>query len=341
MQQLVFTSDSYALDWAKKHLDFDKSELVSEAPWARVFRLNGKSGGAYLRVLPPALKNSSLTLPFLTRRFPQHMPELISNDPDLGLVLLKHHGGRTLDRDVTDTELRDLLKTYASLQSEFSHQSDLAEYLPAVNLDSLVQELLQFLDPTASREPVDGKVGSVYFVGRTRSRDYYEPLLRRAKLMETQLSAAKQLPATINHCDLRLKNAALTAGGTIVLTGWDDATVGPAGLSLHSLFDGCATPTALLEGSADEDFENVSRSRRMFEAYLEALVEGGYASREALEHGLPGAESPGKAFRGLSAPAQSASCSGMPTFHRTTGNTAAGYARYCVRASVTSSIFAT
>ncbi len=290
MQQRIFTSENYALDWARNHLPFDSSELVSRAPWGMTYKLSGRSGRAYLKLLPPALSNSSVTAPALARRVPENLPEVISKDDELGLLLVRHHRGRRLDRDPSDSGRRSLLQAYAGIQAEVRQQPDLLGLFPTLDLESLVRRLLEFLDPSAPRDESNGKVGSVYFIGRTRSRRYHDPLSKRSKLIEKQILAALELPATVNHCDLRLKNATLTSSNAIILGNWDDATVGPAGLSLHALFDGCATPVAILAGaSAGRGAEGLAEKRYVLDAYIDALVQGGYASRGDLESFLPGA----------------------------------------------------
>ncbi len=278
------------MDWARNHLPFDTSELVSRAPWGMTYKLSGKSGRAYLKLLPPALSNAPATTPALTRRFPENLPEVISKDDELGLLLVRHYSGRRLDRDPGDGGRRTLLQAYAGIQAEVRQQPDLLGLFPALELERLVTRLLEFLDPSAPRDESTGKVGSVYFIGRTRSRRYHDPLSKRSKLIEKQILAAQRLPATINHCDLRLKNATLTSSNAIILGNWDDATVGPAGLSLHALFDGCATPVAILTGApAGQGVEGLAEKRYVLDAYIDALVEGGYASRRDLENFLPGA----------------------------------------------------
>jgi tetratricopeptide (TPR) repeat protein len=115
-------------------------------------------------------------------------------------------------------------------------------------------------------------------------------LRARAQLLETFIEPASRLPTTINHCDLRPQNAAERADGSCILYDWDDAVAGPAGLSLHAQFGGCATPAALLEGGdALSGVEDARRKGELFETYIAELVNGGYASEKLLRQGLAGA----------------------------------------------------
>lgn len=290
MQPRIFTSDDYALDWARSHLQFDSSELVSNAPWARTYKLHGRSDQAFLKLLPPACSQSTTTTPVLARQFPHHLPEVISRDAELGLLLLRYQRGRRLDRDASDDERRRLLNTYAGIQAKVSKKSDLLGLFPTLDLEDLVPRLLDFLNPSAPRGESGGKVGSVYFLGRTKSRRYHDALYARSDLLAKQIALAGQLPATVNHCDLRLKNATVIRDDTIVLTNWDDATVGPAGLSLHALFKGCSKPATIIEGSPLSDtIARSAQDRFLLDAYMGALAEGGYAEKSELERCLPGA----------------------------------------------------
>ena len=290
MEQRIFTSDDYALDWARSHLQFDSSKLVTEAPWARTYKLFGGSDQAFLKLLPPACSRSTTTTPILAHQFPQNLPEVISKDAELGLLLLRNQRGRRLDRDASDDERRRLLKTYAGIQAAVSKNSDLVELFPTLDLAVLVPMLLDFLNPRAPRGETDGKVGAVYFLGRTRTRRYHDALSARSDLIAKQIALAGKLPATVNHCDLRLKNAKVMRDSTIVFTGWDDATVGPAGLSLHALFKGCSKPATIIEGSPlSNTAARFAQERFLLDAYMDELVQGGYAEKSDLEQSLPGA----------------------------------------------------
>jgi hypothetical protein len=289
-QPLLFTSVSFALKWAGRHLDFDSSELLSQAPWARTYKLNGGSESAILKMVPPALVQTSKTYPALAQSFPLNLPNVISEDEQLGLLLLRDHGGQRLDRATNDTQRRAMLQTYAGIQSAAELQLDLLSLFPTVDLRTVVPSLIDFLRKSDSSADPSAKAGAAFFIGRSRARNYRRVLSERAELLEQEIRKAERLPLTISHGDLRPKNASALPDGTIVISNWDDASVGPAGLSLAAFFGRCITPLKLLQaGGRVSSSGGTAAEKHLLNAYIDGLVKGGYATREDIESGLPGA----------------------------------------------------
>ena len=79
-QPSLFTSVSFALEWAKDHVQFESSQLVSQAPWSKTYKLKGPRDSATLKLVPPNLIRSSKTFPALAQSFPANLPHVISND---------------------------------------------------------------------------------------------------------------------------------------------------------------------------------------------------------------------------------------------------------------------
>ena len=290
VQQQAYVTDDQALQWAKARLEFSSSELVSEAPWARVHKLNGDSERAYLKQLSPRLTTSLGTTVALAARFSGEIPDVISADPERGLLMLKDPRGRRLRSDEDYKSHRKLLEAYAEMQGRARHAPDLLGQFPTLDLGELVPSLLNFLGPTDPEAAAGDKVAAAYFLGRTRAKDYHDAFAVRADLLQAFIALAADLPPTLNHCDLRLKNAAETRDKRIVLSNWEHATVGPAGLSLQALFPGAATVATLFAGpAAARNIDNAAPIKYALDTYVEALARAGYAAPEDLQRALPAA----------------------------------------------------
>ena len=289
--QNSYVSDDLALRWASERLDFGSSDVVSAAPWARVHKLNGGGARAYLKQLAPRLMPSLQTTVALAERFAGELPDVISTDAELGLLMLKDPGGRRLKSDSEYTQHRKLLEAYAEIQGRARHLQDLLAQFPVLDVDDVVPSLLRFLDSTSPADVSGSKVTADYFVGRTRARDYHAAFAVRADLLQSFIRLAAQLPPTLNHCDLRLKNAAESRDRKIIISNWEHATVGPAGLSLHALFSGCAKVAALFrdQPAAARRIEDAAPISRALDIYVEALSGSGYASADVLHRALPAA----------------------------------------------------
>ena len=289
----VFGADADALEWAKTYIRFESVELVSDAPWARTHRLLRSEHVDYLKMLP--LSQSSMVKPIaaLTRHFPNHVPKLIAFDAKRGWLLSAAQGGRTLEYGAENADMISLARTYAELQAEARKAPALFAALPQSDLASLASLLSAFLlprdtDVNAARD-INGHVGADYFIGRDEARQHHRALQPRLQLLQSYLNQASELPVTVNHGDLRPPNAVIGADGRCVLLDWDDAIAGPAGMSLHGLFDGCILPTILLSGSATAKAAAGSPNGLLVHAYVDALIAGGYSDSATLQRALPAA----------------------------------------------------
>ena len=306
LNEITLFADQEALEWARSITPFERTELVSAWPWARTLRL--LHGPQQARVIEP--------LAALSQRFARRMPQLLAHDARRGWLLSADHGGRMLDYDAEDSDLQAIATTYATLQAEAARAPELLLGLPQPLLESLPQRLLDFLAPPAagsasaavaavsvvalgaavaadagvtSAAAQPPRVHADYFLGAQDSADYHHLLQRRIGLIEQHLRPAAELPLTVNHGDLRPPNAAIASSGHCVLMDWDDAVMGPAGMSLHGLFSGVVVPTILLSGSAGAKAAAETPNGQLIHAYVKALVKGGYASRAALHRALPAA----------------------------------------------------
>ncbi|MCE9604979.1 MAG: phytanoyl-CoA dioxygenase family protein [Planctomycetia bacterium] len=268
--------------WVNRRLPVDELKMISDHPWARTYRVRSNGETYYLKSLPSVQRCPLSGIELLSRRFEDAVPSVVAFDATAGLLLLRDHGG--VERQDDDSLRGEVLSRYASLQSEASRQADLLDLLPSIELAGLVDRFCEFLDPKGS--PTDG-VGAEHFLGAEQSRFFFDRIAQRKPQLQRLVLEAIRLPETINHLDLRMQNVAVREDGSVVLFDWDEATAGPAGMSLHNFFSGCSVPFRILRES-DAASSISSRQRTLLARYMATLVEQGYASHESLVAGLPG-----------------------------------------------------
>ena len=288
MNDQAIAADAAAREWAQGFVDFDKTELVSDAPWAKSYRLSRGHEAAYLKVLPPQQAGVLAPVAALAQHFPVRIPKVLAHDAARGWIISAQHGGRTLDYEAHSDDLLVLVRTYARLQADATQEPALFNGLPKPAISELPAQLLAFLQPQpGDSAPTPSVVGADYFLGATDAARYHRAFHRRVGLLQRHLNAAAELPPTINHGDLRPPNAAIADDGGCVILDWDDALVGPAGMSLHGLFGGCSVPTVLVSGSVAAEAASTTPDGRLIRTYIDTLAEAGYANGATLKRCLP------------------------------------------------------
>lgn len=275
-------------EWLNDGTAPDDLKPETTRPWAQTFRIDGKPRTRFLKVLPEVQTGALPAMPLLSALFPEVVPTIQAVDPSRGLVLLDHHGGVDLDRPPTVEQHQTILVTYASLQAKAAAHAELLERLPAVGLDDLVPNLLAFLDPAFTGAAASGPATAKDFFAAERCQYYFELFHARAQALSDLIGLSKQLPLTINHCDLRSANTAARTNGDLVIFDWDEAVAGPAGMSLHNFFSGCATPCDMLRNPASAMLPERANARTLLGSYLSTLAAHGYSQVAQLNQGLPG-----------------------------------------------------
>lgn len=283
-------SQQRVLEWARTKIDVKEIERIRNLPWAQTYKLIGESQTWYLKVLPPQQQPALKTIPILAAHFSGRVPRVIASNHEMGALLHANHHGQELGRHPTDDQLRSMLVTYASMQIDAVNIPELLTYLPRPRLAKLVSCTLAFLDPAKPAQNISDSgptVNAAYFLGDLESGGYYQALLKRRSLLDEIVALHSELPVTLNHCDLRSRNVA-AVDGRCVLYDWDDAVAGPAGLSLHATFSGCFGPIQFLRDvSRRSELINADSRLKFFQAYIDELVDGGYAERQTLIRCLP------------------------------------------------------
>ena len=285
----VETRHTDALEWAHQHFAIASVELIVDAPWSTTYRLQAPKASAYLKIVPAHQAAVLSATAALATRFPRHIPKVLAVDPVRGWMLSASHAGRTLDYDSPDEELTTVARAYANLQAQATREPALLAGLPRPDIAALPRLLLEFLHAGGADADASGRVHADYFLGQEQADRYRKLVERHLGLLQDHLAAAGQLPATVNHGDLRPPNAALEADGTCVFLDWDDAMVGPAGMSLHGLFGGIAIPSILLSDSPAARAAASGPPGQRIHSYVRTLAEAGYADEATLQRSLPAA----------------------------------------------------
>jgi len=289
LQQQSFHAESELLEWASQYISVEKFELVSDHDWAKTYRILNDGTHYYLKDLPPEQTRALPATSLLYELFPKTVPKVIACNPEEGLLLLADHGGQEVGKRPSSSQRKAIIGTYASLQAQAAQNSELLSALPKFNLSTVLDHFLEFLEGNETVREEIGLVGAGHFLGQQESRNYFEMFSARKNLLGELLEKAEQLPATINHCDLRPQNTAIAEDGACLIFDWDEAIAGPAGLSLHNSFSGCSQPAKLLIVKTDvrEDKE-LRRASRLLKEYISVLLENGYADIATLQQSLPG-----------------------------------------------------
>lgn len=284
-----FNSSATICAWLDDGTSPEDLQIETKRPWAKTYRLTRDGNSRFLKDLPPIQAQAISAMPLLSARFPQIVPQTVAVDETRGLLLLEDHGGIDMERRPSPETKQLLLETYAGLQAEAVEFDELVSSLPRIDLCALVPQLLTFLEPNRTGPAAFGPALAKDFFDEDRCCYYFELFSARAAKLTALVVASGQLPVTINHCDLRAGNAAARANGELIIYDWDEAVAGPAGLSLHNFFSGCAIPCEMLlypetaKGSQRADY------RRFLSSYLRTLATHDYCSPAALTEGIPGA----------------------------------------------------
>ncbi len=289
MQTLAFVGDKAALSWANEQFPFTEHKLIRDFPWSRIFELKESSKIAYLKLVPLRQLQVLKTNTTVSQHFQSITPETIGFDEELGLQLSHHHGGIELGSFVSENQNRLLLTTYAKMQAEAKEMPKVLSSIPEFQLKEIVTNFLEFLKPEEENAfNTEFSVKADFFFGSEESQEYYDVFLERKELLEEFIKNADLLPNTLNHCDLRTENVAERNDGSSIIYDWDDALIGPAGLSLQAMFEGCFDIYTFLnkEVYIIED-EELLQEEQLLNAYINELEKQGYSSLSHLQKAIP------------------------------------------------------
>lgn len=283
----MLTTQHHEVQWALAHFPANRVEHIRDMPWSQLFRLHGEQDTAYLKVVPNHRQANLAATVAISEHFPQQLPKVLAFDADTATLLLQNHGGESLLD--TPQHHSKLLQTYAHIQAHSAQQASLLNAVPACNTEALALRLQEFLNSDSPLYRTEQKLTLDYFLGKPSAAKYYTLLSNRLAQLQQYTQQAQALPLTLNHGDLRLPNAAIRKQ-QVILFDWDEASIAPAGLSLHSLFGGCTALYLLAHNQAayPDDDEN-HHYQHLLQEYIHTLQEQGYSHTTTLEAGIPAA----------------------------------------------------
>lgn len=289
MQISTFLEGDKALKWADDKLPFKQNNLVKEHPWSRVYELNSGSTTTYLKLVPENRRHTLQVSTAIASHFDHKVPQVIAVDENLGLQLEKHHGGIELTSESSINQKRNLLTTYARIQTEASKARSILETIPLIDIDQLTDDFIDFFKTeNPDKNLQNGKINAGAFLKQEDSKEYYDVLSVRKHLLKDFLKHAPLLPSTLNHCDLQTKSAAERNDGSVVIFDWDNALIGPAGLSLPKFFGNAFNIYRYLWGLLDDDTKiSLQPDIELMEVYVNELAGSDYADRQTLVKSIP------------------------------------------------------
>ncbi|MGB1311638.1 MAG: phytanoyl-CoA dioxygenase family protein [Leucothrix sp.] len=270
--------------WFKTTFPNASLVLLLNHPWAKTWKVFDNDQVYFLKQLghhePQKIRNAK----HISTLFKHTVPAIIKHNPELSVMVAAHHKGRELQSRSKHRHL--VLTSYAKLQRKAIKHSTRLSQLPHFATDNIYQHFLNFLHPQAlSNKP--RYVNADYFIGESKSAQYYALFVSLTPLFETALQNLSTLPQTINHCDLRPPNMAIRPDKSLTIFDWDDAKWGPVGLSLHAQFSGCLRPYLALLAPPNALSAQQQTDKKHLDAYIDVFVKSNISNRQTLRDNLP------------------------------------------------------
>lgn len=284
-------SDNYEIQWAKSQFSYTSIEEISFLPcWFNLFKLVNHHATAYLKVVPVHRADALAMTSLIAQVMPLNTPHVIDFKYDIAAILFEDYGRKRLHAYQDRQQLASLLSTYASLQSNAMQEQTLLNALPVVDSDGLLQNFIEFLNPNSILYKIQENVVSAsHFIGREKAALYTQLLGQRLPYLQTYLAKSNMLPFTLNHGDLCTEKAAFKED-EIIIFDWDEASNGPAGMSLHGIFQGCSAVFKLAHGqSAYSNRADNEKYSALLACYIEQLATQHYAQADVLWEAIPAA----------------------------------------------------
>jgi tetratricopeptide (TPR) repeat protein len=289
LQQQSFQTEGELLEWASNYVSVDAINLITDHPWARTYCITSEGERYFLKDVPPEQTGALSAVALLSDAFPEIVAQVVASNPEAGLIIQRDHGGEDVGSRPSTKQRIAILGTYATLQAGATKNVNLLASLPKFELSSVVDRFFSFLDGNEEFIESNGRVNAAHFLHAELAQDYSSLFNARRSLLEQLVVLAEQLPVTINHCDLRPQNTAVSNDGKCLIFDWDEAIAGPAGLSLHSSFSGCSVPGELmLCQSGPIENRDLKNASRLLRKYVATLSDNGYSDPATLLQSLPG-----------------------------------------------------
>jgi hypothetical protein len=269
------------LAWAATHVRFARAEIVRQSPWGTTLRLDGEQGSGFLKVVAPRRAASVAASAAVAAVLDDMVAAAIACDPVRGYLLSADHGGLPPAAPGGPEFATSLLAAYAGAQARTALALPALAPVPRFALDDLWLRTHRFLDCRALAPRADDAARLADFVGLERATLVADAVATMSAPLLRRMRAAAALPVTLEHGDLHAGNVAVVPGGGLRLHDWEEARLGPAGLSFSCLVPG----TADLVGGLDGD----GSAACVAADYAGSLAAAGYAPLELLRGALPAA----------------------------------------------------
>ncbi|HEX5251944.1 MAG TPA: hypothetical protein VFW14_19945 [Gaiellales bacterium] len=246
--------------WIESQVDaaVGDAEEVKIRPWSAVLRQPTMAGEVYFKANLPALANEPGLTRLLHRISPEHVLDVLADEPGEGWML-QADGGPTMRSRLDGTDDIDrwerMLAIYAEVQVQAAGHAD--ELLVEGAPDRRLPELRRLFEELVARK-----------------EETMLPLAGRAAELAGELDAFG-LPATIDHSDLHSGNV-LAPGDQYVIFDWHEGAVTHPFFSMMVATRWLEHNHGVEQGGADD--------RRLRDAYLEPWA--GYGSRAELRAAL-------------------------------------------------------
>ena len=273
-----------ALEWARSHREIESHHLIQEHPWADTYRLTRGSREWFLKIVKGSSAAKLHHSKEISKAVGTRTPLVIACNAEKGWLLSEHHGGSPLDRKISTQEKVELLEQYAETQCAIYKAQKIK--LSIVDADDVFQNLTDFLKSTKNSPSMDGCLKADSFLSEEEAENYRAAFLNKEKFWNEFLNQSSCLPNFVEHCDLRTANVARKQGGQLVFYDWDDAAIGPLGLSLHAQFSGCSRVYVALQ-SKSTNTPQTKTDRIALAQYAKPFINAGLSDRESLRAGLP------------------------------------------------------
>ncbi|MBU6271676.1 MAG: phytanoyl-CoA dioxygenase family protein [Betaproteobacteria bacterium] len=270
-----------ALAWAATHQTFDHAALIRRSPWGLTLKLQGPLGSCFLKCLPASQAGAAAATAAIAGLLDDAASGVIAFDAHRGYLLSTDHGGDPLPPRLPIDELRAILRTYARLQARAAGALDRLAPVPRWSPGDLWHRVDRFLECRSPRATAGDEARLTDFLGPRRAALVADTLAAVRDRAQELLDRAAGLPFSVEHGDLHSRNVAVLPDGRRVFHDWDNALIGPVGLSLSSLLGACAP---LAEGLRPDD-----EPGRLADFYAGCLAAEGVGELAALRAGLPAA----------------------------------------------------
>jgi hypothetical protein len=273
-----------ASSWARRHFSYAGIERVRNVPWGQTYRLTAGNRTAFLKLFPEGQEALAASVAAIASLPTGAVARVIAHDGVKGFLLSDDHGG-TADTTLEPTMLNAvLLRNYAQIQAVATEHIDTLGAVARFDVAALLAGVEAFLAPRAGATPGEARLSD--FFGLRYAGLAAEAFRISRSAIETMIRESDHLPLTLNHCDLHAGNIAFDPEGVCKFHDWDNAMIGPAGLSISSVAGSVAD---IVRWYADGLTLPDSPAMEVLSLYVDALDEAGYATGTTFGPGLVGA----------------------------------------------------